>query len=53
MVSPFTLLRYDDETNVILNQAYEKKTPIVPLHHGYFGDAGGYTIDFSQVNFLL
>jgi len=40
---------YDDETNLVIEEAYSQKLPSVPLTHGYFGDSGGYTIDFTSM----
>jgi len=42
-------IRYDPETNGILNQNYEKKLERFALAHGYFGTTSGYTIDFVQM----
>jgi hypothetical protein len=41
---------YDPETNDIIEEAYTNKSPTVSLNHGFFGDSGGYTIDFTNMN---
>jgi hypothetical protein len=41
---------YDQETNAIIEEGYSNKLPTVPLNHGFFGDSGGYTIDFTNMN---
>jgi len=41
---------YDPETNDIVEEAYSNKVPTVALTHGFFGDSGGYTIDFTHMN---
>jgi hypothetical protein len=41
---------YDQDTNNIIEEAYSNKVPTVALSHGFFGDSGGYTIDFTNMN---
>jgi hypothetical protein len=41
---------YDPETNDIIEEAYSNKNSTVALTHGFFGDSGGYTIDFTHMN---
>ena len=40
---------YDQQTSAILEQAYSSGSPRVTLSHGYFGQRGGYVVDFTTM----
>jgi len=40
---------YDEESQLLIEQAYQNKEPTLDLGHGYFGSVGGYSIDFGTM----
>jgi len=44
----YGFVAYDQETTNILEVAFADGKKVIDLNHGYFGQQGGYTIDFTK-----
>lgn len=45
----FSLTRFDAETIAILEEAFNNGDETVTLTHGFFGEQGGYTVNFPAM----